>query len=74
MKPASAAITAPVVCHECERPARAAIRVTRPSRADLRITLYADDRVAPKTAIRYCHEHTVATLTALARTVVDGDE
>ncbi len=59
---------------ECERPARCAIRTTRPSRADIRVTLYADDRTAPKTALRYCHEHGVSTITALTRTVVDGDD
>lgn len=59
---------------ECKRPARCAIRTTRPKRGDLRVTLYADDRVAPKTALRYCHEHGVAVTTALARTVVEGDE
>lgn len=59
---------------DCERPARCAIRTTLPSLADLRVTLYANDRVAPKTALRYCHEHGVATMTALTRTVVDGDD
>lgn len=61
-------------CDECPRPARAAIRVTRPKRSDLRITLYADDRVAPTTAIRYCREHTLGTLIQLAETVVDLDD
>lgn len=59
---------------DCERPARCAIRTTRPTRGDIRVTLYADDRTAPKTSPRYCHEHGVALVTGLARTLVDGDD
>jgi hypothetical protein len=63
-----------ITCHECSRPARAAIRTTRPSRAGLRVTLYPDDRSAPGPATRYCHEHAVQLMHDLTATLVDGDE
>lgn len=57
----------------CGRPTRAAIRTTRPSRADMRVTLYTDDRTAPGTATGYCREHVLAMLHDLAEVLVDGD-
>lgn len=58
----------------CEREARMAVRTTRPSREDLRVTSYADDRSAPKAATRYCKEHGMATVRELLTVVVDSDE
>lgn len=58
----------------CERPARAAVRTTRPKRDDLRVLLYADDRTAPKTAQRYCHEHTAQLMADLVTALVDVDD
>lgn len=51
-----------------------AVRTTRPSREDLRVTSYADDRSAPKAATRYCKEHGMATVRELLTVVVDSDE
>lgn len=58
----------------CPRPARAAIRTTRPTRADVRVTVYTDNRVAPKTASRYCHQHAQWLLRDLLGALVDGDD
>lgn len=42
----------------CKRPATVALRTT-PTRGDLhlRITIYFDERTAPKAAARYCTSH-----------------
>lgn len=58
----------------CSKPARCAIRTTRPTRADMRVTIYADDRVAPKSATPYCHEHGVHLAKELTEVLVDGDD
>lgn len=58
----------------CGKPARCAISTTRPTRANLKSTIYYDDREAPAKATRYCHEHGVETVTALAKAMIDGDE
>lgn len=58
----------------CDRPARLAVRTTRPSRDDLRTTIYYDDRTAPRTAQRYCRQHGGETLAALVITLTDADE
>lgn len=65
-----------MVCSDkgCEREARVALRTTRPTRPDLRTLIYWDDRVAPKTAARYCREHGIATIKALSETLIDQDE
>lgn len=57
----------------CDRDARMAVGTARPSREDLRVTAYADDRTAPKTATRYCKEHGIATTRELLIVVVDAD-
>jgi hypothetical protein len=57
----------------CDREARCAVRTTRPTRADVRVTLYTDNRVAPKTACRHCQEHGLELLVGLAKVLVDGD-
>lgn len=54
----------------CDRIASMAVRVTRPSRPDLRITVYADVTVAPPRATPYCKEHGIGTATDLMRMVV----
>lgn len=41
----------------CNRPATVALRTTRPTRGDLRTTIYFDERTAPKAATRYCTPH-----------------
>lgn len=58
----------------CQRPARMAVRTTRPSRDDVRIAVFADDRVAPMSAMRYCKACGLAVLAELATIVVDSDE
>lgn len=58
---------------ECPNEARCAIRTTRPSRADLRTTLYYDDRQAPKTATPYCKACAIALLPELCA-IIDNDE
>lgn len=58
----------------CERQARMAVRTTRPSREDLRVTIYCDDRSAPKTAQRYCKRCGQATVRDVLNVVVDSDE
>lgn len=64
------------LCHTsgCNRPARMAFRITRPTRADLRVLVYADDRVAPKTATRMCREHGIADVAGILQAVVHTDE
>lgn len=57
----------------CTRPARMAFRTTRPSRNDLRTTVFYDDRSAPSTAQRYCRKHGLALITDVIRTVVAED-
>lgn len=59
---------------DCPRPPRAAVRTTRPSRADVRVTLYTDDRAAPATASRYCHQCVRALVGSLVDTLVDLDD
>jgi len=63
-------------CEErgCDKPARLAIRTTRPTRANLKSTIYYDERVAPKTASRYCNEHGTHLAAELVRTLADGDD
>lgn len=51
-----------------------AVRTTRPTREDLRVTVYADDRAAPKTAQRYCKQCGQATVRDVLNVVVDADE
>lgn len=55
----------------CDKPARVGIRTTRPTRPDLRTTVYWDERVAPKTASLYCKEHGSIVLIELASTLID---
>lgn len=47
-----------------------AFRVTRPTRADLRLTVWFDDRTAPKKATRECKEHGMRSVADILRTVV----
>lgn len=58
---------------ECGRSARMAIRTTRRSRDDLRVTAFPDDRAAPKVAQRYCKEHGLAALNEIVGLLVDSD-
>lgn len=58
---------------DCERESRMAVRTTRPTREDLRVTVYVDDRVAPKTAQRYCKECGLKTVRDVLNVVVDAD-
>jgi hypothetical protein len=50
-----------------------AVRTTRPTRGDLRVTVYADDRTAPKTAPRYCKSHGLETVAELLSVTVGAD-
>lgn len=59
---------------QCSRPGRMALRTTRPSREDLRTTIFYDDRVAPKSAQTYCREHGTELLVSLVDTLVPEDE
>jgi len=69
------AMTMPAPCGEkdCKRPARAAFRITRPTRADVRVTVYTDDRSAPKTASRACKECMLKLAGQLLTVLIDGD-
>jgi len=58
---------------KCQKPARAAVKVTRPSRGDVRIAIYTDDRYAPKTATRTCNEHTIDSVKSLMLILIDID-
>lgn len=58
----------------CEREARMAVRATRPTREDLRVTAYADNRSAPKAATSYCKACGQQTVRELLDVVVDADE
>lgn len=64
----------PCSVEDCQRDARCGIRTTRPSRADVRVTLYTDNRVAPKTAQRYCHRHGLQVLADLVAALIDRDD
>ena len=55
----------------CNEPARVGVRTTRPTRPDLRTTIYWDERVAPATASLYCKEHGKHVLAELANTLID---
>lgn len=57
--------------HGCFKPARVAVRTTRPSRPDLQTRIYWDERVAPKTASLYCKEHGTALMVSLCNTLID---
>lgn len=58
--------------HACLKEARAAIKTTDGAR--FTTVLYYDDRGAPKIATRYCKEHAVATLFALAADMIAPDD
>jgi len=52
-----------------------AVRTTRPNRADVRGTIFTDDRAAPKTGpSRYCHTHGAQLVADLIKTLVHGDD
>jgi hypothetical protein len=51
-----------------------AVKVTRPTRGDLRVTAYADDRTAPRGATPYCREHGTGTVSDLLMAVVEADD
>lgn len=57
---------------DCPNEARCAISTTRPTRGDLRTTLYYDDRVAPKKAPRYCKACATALMPSLCE-IIDND-
>lgn len=58
----------------CPNQARIAIRTTWPTRADVRSTVYYDDRLAPKTATRYCRACGAELAASLVNTLADIDE
>lgn len=57
----------------CTKDARLALRTTRPTREDLRTTIFYDDRSAPNTAMRYCAEHGLKVVQELLSVLVDVD-
>lgn len=57
----------------CTKPARMAVRTTRPTREDLRSMIHFDDRAAPKTAQRYCKQHGTAVIAELIKALVSED-
>lgn len=66
----------PDYCHDdgCTRAARMAVRITRTSRPDVRVTVYADDRTAPAVALRYCQRHGQEFVAGVINVLVDGDD
>jgi hypothetical protein len=50
----------------CDKEARVALRTTRPTRSDLKTTVYWDNRTAPATAEELCAKHAVEVLGELA--------
>lgn len=55
----------------CDKPARVAIKTTRPTRENLNTKVWWDERVAPKSAQFFCKQDGVAALTSLANTLID---
>lgn len=62
------------ITKDCGKPARCAIRTTRPSRPDIRVTIYTDNRHAPKSASRYCQGCAIPLASGLVQALVDGDD
>lgn len=62
-----------VICtaRECDQPARCAIKIARPTRGNMYLTIYYDERTAPKTAKPYCKKHGVETVTDVSKTLID---
>jgi hypothetical protein len=58
----------------CGKQVRMAFRVTRPTRADIRLTVYTDDRVAPKTATRTCKQDGTRIISDMMAVLIDQDE
>ena len=66
-------VTEPV-CQACkEAPASMAVRTTRAPRASLQTTIFFDDRVAPKMAVRYCKPCGARLVAGLIDAFVFGD-
>lgn len=57
---------------DCQLDARMAIRTTRSTRSDLRVTIYPDSRVAPKAALRYCKACGIDATRDLVRVLVEA--
>lgn len=57
---------------DCPNQARCAIQTTRPTRPNLKTTLYYDDREAPKSVPRYCKACAIKLLPALCA-IIDND-
>lgn len=56
----------------CDKPARVAIKTSRPKRELIKTTVWWDERVdVPKSAQLHCKEHGIATLNGLAMTLID---
>jgi hypothetical protein len=55
----------------CKKEARCAIRTRRATRPNLMTTIYYDDRVAPKTALRYCRTCAIRLMRDMIITLVD---
>lgn len=63
-------------CHDlhCVKPARMALRVTRPTRENVMLTMWSDERSAPRTTRNvtlYCKEHGIETVNTLLGVLVD---
>ncbi len=56
----------------CGKPARCGITSTRPTRGNIKSTMFYDEREAPKTASLYCKEHGIEVISALARVLIDN--
>jgi hypothetical protein len=61
---------APCTHEPCPDPARIAIRLRRPRRAQLQAVVYYDDRAAPAGAQRYCPHHGLQVLGELSAVLV----
>jgi len=61
---------------DCDRPARMAIRTTRPQRDNVVVTVWTDSHAdkVPAKAPRYCREHGADMLADFVRVLVDGDD
>lgn len=63
-------------CEEwaCKREARMAIRTIRNQRNELKVTVWFDNRTAPKIAGRYCKLHGETLMTGLVKSIVAPDD
>lgn len=59
---------------DCQREALMAIRTTRPTRAELKSTVWYEESAAPKAAERFCREHGAELIANLVCVLVPPDD